>query len=166
MNRWLLSIAIPVIVAFTAPGARADSGWKVYENARFGFRFSHPAALIAGPEPTNGSGREFHTRDKEFTITAWGQFMVDDTPEKCWENELADLGAFANYKRKAADWYVISGVKDGVEFYDKAFFKDGNGVFLEIVYPHAKSKQYDPWVEKIEKSVVPFLKGDFDRVVK
>ena len=148
-------------------GAFGDGGWKDYVNARFGFKFSHPSGLVAGPEPTNGGGRVFSTPDKEFEVSAWGQFMVDDdTLEKRWANELTELGDVATYKRKAADWYVLSGVKKGVEFYHKAFSKNGNGVFLEIEYPHAKNAQYDPWVEKIEKSFVPFLKGEFDRIQK
>ena len=98
---------------------------------------------------------------------AWGQFvMPDDTLDRRWAEELANLGPFANYTRKTRDWYVISGAKSGVEFYHTTHFQKGNAVSLQIEYPHAKNKQYDPWVEKIGKSFLPFLQGDFDRIEK
>jgi hypothetical protein len=167
MNRWLLSMAIPMIVAFTAPLALAEPGWKDYVNARFGFRFSHPSALLADSEPPNGAGRTFYTKDKEFLIAAWGHFMVDDdTMDKRWAEEMTNLGSFATYKRKEKNWYVISGAKAGIEFYHTVHFHHGNAVSLQIEYPHAQNQQYDPWVEKIAKSFVPFLHGDFDRIVQ
>jgi hypothetical protein len=164
MRRLLIFITL---LACLVAGSFAESGWKEYVNARFGFKFSHPSTLVAGRLPTNGGGLIFTSRDKEFEISASGQFMVgDDTLDKRWADELKDLESFVTYKRKAADWYVISGVKDGIEFYHKAFSKNGNGVFLDIDYPHAKAAQYDPWVERITKSFVPFLKGDYDRIEK
>jgi hypothetical protein len=164
MKRSLFSMAILACAQFAVV---AGEGWKEYVNERFGFKFSHPSSLIAGRPPTNGGGLTFSTRDKEFEIAAWGQFMAEgETPEKYWADELTGTGASATYQRKGANWYVISGVDKGVEYYHKAFFQNGNVVYLDIDYPHAKNKQYDPWVEKIEKSFVPFLKGDFDRIVK
>jgi len=164
MRLVLLSMAL---LACIQPGVFAEPAWKEYINARFGFKFSHPASLVAGRVPTNGGGLTFSTPDKEFEISAWGYFMVDDdTLEKRWADDLKELGPFTTYQRKAADWYVISGVKNGAEFYHKVFSKNGNGVFLNIDYPHAKAAQYDPWVEKIARSFVPFLKGDYDRIEK
>jgi hypothetical protein len=163
MKRQLLSIAV---LCCAQAVVFADAGWEDYVNERYGFKFSHPSSLIAGPEPGSGDGRVFTTADNEFKITAWGQLLVMDYDpiDKRWPMELAELGSFANYKRKEAQWYVISGVKDGVEFYRKRFFHKGNGVALVIEYPHASHKLYDPWVVKIEKSFVPFLEGSFKRL--
>ncbi len=57
-------------------------------------------------------------------------------------------------------------MKDGQEFYHQTHVKDRNWATFQITYPHARAKQYDPWVEKIAKSFVPFLKGDYDRIEK
>ena len=154
-------------VVCLATSAFANPAWKQYVNARFGFLFSRPSELIASREPDNGGGMEFHTKDSEFSVAASGHFLIDgDNLEKNWNSELAELGATVTYKHKAANWYVISGVKGGTEYYHKACVNGDNAVELHITYPHAKNKQYDPWVEKIEKSLVPFLKGDYDRVEK
>lgn len=145
--------------------AGAQTEWKEYVNPRFGFKLSVPANLQAKPEPTNGQGREFFSKDQEFQLAAYAHFLIeDDTLDKRWAEELAELGKFITYKKKAKTWYVVSGVRDGTEFYHQTHVKDGNWATFRITYPHAKAKQYDPWVEKIAKSFVPFLEGDFDRI--
>jgi hypothetical protein len=145
--------------------AGAEEKWKTHTNARFGFRLSHPPGLVASRAPDNGGGQEFHTKDKEFSLASFAHFLQEgDTLEKLWAEEVKQLGKAVTYKKKGDSWYVVSGVKDGTEFYHKTYVKDGNFASFQITYPHAKAKQYDPWVEKIAKGFVPFLAGDYDRV--
>ena len=54
--------------------------------------------------------------------------------------------------------------KKARKYYHKLYRKGANWAAFHITYPHAKNKQYDPWVQGIEKGFVPFLKGDFDRI--
>lgn len=145
----------------------AAEKWKSYTNARFGFRLSHPPELIAGRPPDNGGGQEFHTKNEEFSLSAYGHFLMEDNSlTKMWEEELKERGASVTYQKKGDSWFVVSGVKGGTEFYHKTFVQDGNVAAFVITYPHAKAKQYDSWVERIAKEFTPFLKGDFDRVEK
>lgn len=147
--------------------ASAEEKWKTYTNARFGFRLSHPPGLVASRAPDNGGGQEFHTKDKEFSVATFAHFLQEgDTLEKLWAEEVKQLGKTVTYKKKGDSWYVVSGVKDGTEFYHKTYVKDGNFASFQITHPQAKAKQYDPWVEKIAKGFVPFLAGDYDRLVK
>lgn len=161
-----LSIFILSSLLLTVQAADTDS--RKYANARFGFVLTCPKELVAGKEPANGAGREFHTSDGEFSVLAQGHFLrkdEGDTFDKRWADELKELGDTVTYKKKAATWFVVSGVtKNGVEFYRKFYAKGSNWVALEITYPHAQNKKYDPWVSKIEKSFVPFREGDFDRL--
>ena len=141
--------------------------WRKYTNERFGFVLSYPATLIAGPEPQNGAGREFHTRDKAFSVSAQAHFLSPETGntlDSNWNEELTRSGVTVTYKKKAQSWYVVSGVTDeGTEYYHKFFAKGGNWVELAITYPHAQNAKYDKWVEEIAKRFVPFLEGDYDR---
>jgi hypothetical protein len=159
MNKYLL-IAVLLLLPLAAS---ADTAWKEYTNARFGFKISYPAGLIASRDPTNGGGREYHSKDHEFSLATSAHFLNGETLETMWQEELKELGESITYKKKDKDWYVVSGSKGGVEFYHKTHVKDGNFASFQITYPHAKAKQYDPWVEKIAKSFVPFLKGEYDR---
>ena len=155
-----------LLVLLALPLSATETDWKEYINPRFGFKVSFPAGLVASRDPENGDGREYHTKDKEFSFSAWGHFLVDSTLDSLWQEDLKEFGNHITYKKKAADWFVISGFKDGAEFYHKVHAKDDNCAELSFRYPHAKAKQYDPWVEKIARSFVPFLKGDYDRIIK
>jgi hypothetical protein len=172
MQKIIVTLLAFVLVTVRAHGE--DTPWKEYVNRRFGFSLRYPATLTASPAPENGAGREFHTADKEFSILAEGHFLrVDegDSLNKSWQDELDSLGDTITYKKKTNTWFVVSGVtKNGTEYYHKFYNKldskgkGGNWAGFSITYPHAKNKQYDPWVERIEKSFVPFLKGNFDRI--
>jgi hypothetical protein len=165
MHKTIAILLACIVFAVRAHGK--DAPWKEYVNERFGFSLRYPATLTAGRTPENGAGLEFHTADKEFSLLAEGGFLhVDegDSLNKRWQDELDSLGDTITYKKKTDTWYVISGLtKDGTEYYHKLYTKGGNLAAFNITYPHAKNKLYDPWVERIEKSFVPFLKGDFDR---
>lgn len=162
MKRTLLSVA--ALAWLTCVGI-AEPDWVTYKNARYGFQFAHPSGLVASAEPTDGGGREFYTADGDFSVAAFGFFLVDnDSLEQRFKAELAELGFTVTYQRKTASWYVISGVKGGTEYYHKIFVSGKNGMSIEITYPHAKNQQFDPWVERITKSLTPFLKGHFDRL--
>jgi hypothetical protein len=145
--------------------AFAEPGWQDYVNLRFGFKMSYPANLIASPDPENGDGREYHTTNKEFSVTAYGHYLVDMTLNSLWEDDLKEYGGHITYKRKAANRYVVSGVKDDKEFYRKVHTKGDSCSVLHFTYPPAKAKEYDPLVEKIVKSFEPFIKVHY-RTVK
>ena len=159
----LFSLALLLLESFAQ-----EAKWNTYVNARFGFSVQIPPELVASRDPENGAGREYHTKDGQFSILAHGHFLgvADDTEslESNYRDELKELGATVTYKKKAADWYVVSGVaRDGTEYYIKRSVKGKNWAEIRITYPHAANKNYDPWVERIAKSFVPFLKGDYDR---
>jgi hypothetical protein len=158
----LLVVAFALAAADTA-GAQ-ELKWKRYTNERFGFVLSYPSTLVASRTPDNGAGREFHTADGAFSLSAQAHFLSDRTLESNWNEELNTQGVTITYKRKAKDWYVVSGVtSDGTEYYHKFWVKGGNWVELAITYPHAQNAKYDKWVEQIAKRFVPFLEGDYDR---
>ena len=166
MNRTGAIILALIILSSGAPAAELQ--WREYANARFGYVLTYPASLIAGPESTNGAGRELHSRDGDFSLAVSAHFFVEgsgDSFDTRWQEELSSLGGTITYKRKAANWYVVSGVaKDGTEYYHKLYRKGENWAAFQITYPHAKHEKYDAWVAQIEKRFVPFREGDFDRI--
>jgi hypothetical protein len=159
-------VSLSFLFLLTVEGS--DSGWKKYANARFGFVLTYPAELIAGKEAMNGDGREFHSKDGEFSLAAFAHFFVPDSGDsfdKRWQEELDSPDVTVTYKKKAPNWYVVSGLtKSGTEYYHKLYRKGSSWASFHITYPHAKNKKYDPWVARIEKSFIPFQEGDFDRL--
>jgi hypothetical protein len=168
MKRLRLGIILSLFLLPVLILRAEEQSWKKYTNARFGFVLMYPPSLLAGPEPTNGGGREFHLPNKEFSVASSAHFFVPesgDSFDKRWEQELETASAGITYKKKTDNWYVVSGVaKDGTEFYHKLYRKGSNWAAFEITYPHTQNKKFDPWVTRIAKEFVPFLAGDYDRL--
>ncbi len=167
MNK-LTTLGAATLILLGGIARGSDVEWKKYANARFGFVLTYPATLIGGEEAMNGDGREFHSKDGDFSLAAFAHFFVPDSGDsfdKRWQEELDTPDVTITYKKKAPNWYVVSGVaKDGTEYYHKLYRKGANWAAFHITYPHAKNKKYDPWVSQIEKSFIPFREGDFDRL--
>lgn len=146
-----------------------QEAWKRYENGRFGFVLTYPASVIAGREAMNGDGREFHSRDREFSVAGFAHFFVPDSGDsfdKRWQNELSTPHVNITYKRKTPTWYAVSGVADdGTEYYHKLYRKGSSWAAFHITYPHSQAKKYDNWVTQIGKRFIPFREGDFDRLL-
>lgn len=163
-----LSVFLLGLFVLPVSASPTHTRWRNYANARFGFVLSYPASLIASREADNGDGREFHTVDKEFSVSAFAHFFMpesDDTFERRWQEELDAPDVSINYKKKTENWYVVSGItKDGTEYYHKLYRKGANWAAFHITYPHAFAAKYDAWVARIGKGFVPFREGDFDRI--
>ena len=155
-------------VFLLTPAGAGEAKWKTYANARFGFVLTYPPNLVAGAEAMNGDGREFHSQDGQFSLAAFAHFFVPesgDSFEKRWQEELSTPDVTITYKKKTPNWYVVSGIAgDGTEYYHKLYRQGANWAAFHITYPHTENKKYDTWVVRIEKSFVPFRKGDFDRL--
>jgi hypothetical protein len=175
----LVFCLVCAVLLFLAAGSspakpRADAEeagstrWRKYENARFGFILAYPASLVGSREPDNGDGREFHSRDREFSVTAVAHFFVPDSGdsfEARWKEEMETPNVTITYKKKTETWYVVSGVsKTGTEYYHKLLTKGANWAAFHITYPHDKREKYAPWVDRIEKEFSPFQEGDYDRL--
>ena len=163
-------IIYPFFLALvTVVPTHAEDARKNYVNERFGFSLNYPAILVASPDPINGAGREYHPPGKEFSISATAHFLriidANESLDSHWQHELNDLQGLITFKAKEDSWYVVSGVTtNGYVFYHKFFTKGQNWAAFRITYPKSQRAKYDPWVMRIEKQFVPFLKGDrYDR---
>jgi hypothetical protein len=169
-NFIVLTLAGILISTLGLTVARANAqSWKEYKNNRFGFSLNYPAELEASQPPADGAGREFHTINKEFSLSAQGFFYdstLSESLDGFWQKELQEYAGHISYQRKTANWYVIYGtLENGYEYYKKRFSKGGNWVLIEMTYPNSLRAKYDPWVETIIKTVQPFLPGgDYDKV--
>ena len=133
----------------------SDSNWKTYRGDRQNFSFKYPASLVLtanSPEDLV----ELRSSDREFSFRARA---VNDSgalsTERIWQRNVEERGASITYKRKAADWFVLSGVQDGQIYYKKLFVRSGRETEFVITYPKARAELYDSWVRAIEKSFYP-----------
>ena len=152
-----------LLASRSVAGAAAAEPWSQFRSARFGYCLSYPSELIVGQGLESARDCEFHTEDGAFSVSVEANVFVmeDESLDSRWRFELNVLGNSVTYKRKAATWYVLSGVTtDGAEYYIKIYAKGRTWVTFRITYPHTEAAKYDAWVTRIEKAFVPFAKRD------
>lgn len=138
----------PVIVVL------GRDGWMTYTNGRFGCSIAVPPGMGATRPPDNGGGQEFATPDGKVRLLVGGYFNIDETDlvSEEYEQALAKKNRTITYKRKTADWYVVSGVTaDGTGFYEKLTANKKYASGWSMTYPQSQEKLYAPWIERIAK---------------
>lgn len=137
--------------------AREQEPWSICSVPTAQFKLQVPASLTHSAAPT-ATGCSFQTPDGEFTVEAVLQSATDnETLESKMQKELDLLSGKVDHKKKEDNWFLLSGVtSDGTEYFRKLFTHNGQWVTLRITYPHAARRKYDHWVERIEKTFVPF----------
>lgn len=145
------------LVSLSATAAFAESRASRYCNERFGQCVDVPAGLAAAPAPVNGDGASFRGLDDDaFTMTVSARHnvraetvaaaMVDATPP--------DATRIA-YRRKATNWFVISGVAGDRVFYVKQFVTPKSISTLRIEYPALQADRYRALVNRLSRSFSP-----------
>lgn len=142
----------------------SEEKFKTYVNERFGFSLSYPHYLKPAPTPQNGAGMSFHADDDSLSVSAQAHFLHENTLSTMWNDALKAYGKSVTYKVKRNNWFVVSGVDNGTEYYHKLFVKGKNWVSFTITYPHSQRQKFDPIVGQIAKRFIPFLEGDYDRI--
>lgn len=141
--------------------SKEQEPWSVCSLPTAQFRLQVPEGLIHSTAPT-ATGCTFQSPDGDFNVAAVVQPATDnETLEGKMKKEIDLLPGKLDKKRKGDDWFLLSGVTpDGTEYLRKLFTQNGRWVTLRITYPHAESKKFEDWVERIEKTFVPFAPAE------
>ena len=164
MLRWFCSLVLVCAAAAPAwalepPGEREF--WSICSLPTAQFKLQVPAILIHSTAPT-ATGCTFQSQDGEFNVEAVLETASDnETLEGRMKKEGELLAGKTDKKRKGDNWFLLSGVTpDGTEYFRKVFSQNGQWVTLRITYPHADRHKYEHWVERIEKTFVPFASAE------
>ncbi len=158
----VFSIALLSLVGVaTASDRPADPGYRIYTNERFGFHLRYPAqAFTAQPESENGDGRTFVTPDGRAKIVTYGASNDDNfTPLSYRKTLMANYGGYdmLDYQPIGKTWFVLSGYRGNMIYYEKVMFSCGNRVInvLAVNYPKEEKTHYDPIIEQLEDDFHP-----------
>jgi len=164
MRRAMHAITILLAAAFApaaAQPAAERSAWPIYRNERFGFALAYPGALLA-PDPSLASdaGALFVSPDgKARLLASAGANTSAETLASYREFVLREsyAGAQIDYAPVRRSWFVLSGEKDGVMFYERITFAcEGRVIYgWQMRYPAAERAIYDRVVERIHRSYQP-----------
>ena len=153
----LVFITLFILIFFQT--VSAQSKYKTYYNARYGFSISYPSSLLAPQkaEDVSSSGEIFLSKDKETEMRVWGEYnALEQTLERRYNENIKDYGDGVTYKILLKNGYVISGVKDEKIFYQKTLRRKHKEteVFYTFTIEYKKSdrKKFDPVIRQIADS--------------
>jgi hypothetical protein len=152
MNKFLILIAAFSVFVFSQ-AVLAQSNYKTYINARFGYSISYPADLLAPQgEADNGDGQIFKNRDAEMRVFG-SNMLLKGTLLKEFNSVVKEHGTTVTYKTYRKNYFVVSALSEGYIFYQKTIARS-DGVFITfmITYDEGKRKIYDDVVTHIVKT--------------
>ena len=145
-----------------SPGSNATD--HQYCNDRFSFCISYPDGFRKQlPEPENGDGARFLSKDKRAEISTFGSLATEPFDELQEELKTATEDIQVAYRVVRGNWFIISGFdKDRKVVYRKTvkkkityFGTKDTEVFqtLEIRYPADQAKEYASYCGQVARSL-------------
>ena len=158
----LRALAGFLVLSLAALDAAAQGAQEIatYRNPMFGFTLSYPTAYFTPQEPLAQEGRVWVSRDGNARLLAGG--IPND--EGLNLRDYRDLVMKESYRGAAVDyapvrdtWFVLSGTRDGMMFYERVTFTCGGRLINSwaMLYPENERRIYDRIVEQVARSYRP-----------
>lgn len=163
--RRLRGSALGVISALVASiGLGASVDFKVYTNARFGFRVEYPADWGEPETSTNGDGARVYNSVRSASIVLSGWRLDGDTVKALFDADSRDdtkRQRTVTYKVMKGDWYVVSGFEGDNIFYRKVIVREAEDrqASFTLTFPKARKVEFDPVIARIAASLAFLSEG-------
>lgn len=146
-------LTILFAILILAVGALAQTRYKTYSNARFGYTISYPSDLLTPQgEADNGDGQIFTDDGVEMRVFG-SNMLANGTLQKEYNALVKEKGASVTYKVFKPNFFVVSGKENGKIFYQKTMKGAGGAFFTFMIeYDETQRQIYDPVVVKMVKS--------------
>ena len=154
LARFLVVAALLKVSAVAA----AAQDVATYRNERHGFSLSYPAGTFSElAPPANDQGRVFVSRDGNARLLAGALPNADGMNLRDYRSLVLQEsypGAQIDYAPMRDNWFVLSGIRDGVMFYERVTFTCGGRLINSwaMLYPAAERRLYDRIVEHVARS--------------
>lgn len=151
-----------IVVAGDAGAARARwNDWGTIQSERYGFSIAYPKKIFAPDEAgQREEGQVLVSRDGNArlivgTFENEGDATLLDYRKQLLEENYS--GAELDYAPIKDRWFIISGTRDGLHFYERVSFTCGGKLINSwaMLYPAAEKKFYDRVVEAISRTYTP-----------
>lgn len=154
--RLILAAAVLKVSALAA----AAQDFATYRNERHGFSLSYPAGTFAQGPSASADGGVFVSRDGNARLLAGalpndGGMALRDY--RAFVLEQSYPGADIDYAPMRENWFVLSGTRDGMMFYERVTFTCGGRLINSwaMLYPAAERRLYDRIVELVARTYRP-----------
>ena len=162
----LLVVAVQGILAASAGGAYAErlrlKDWSTLENERFGFLIAYPGNIFTPREAAadQPEGNVLVSRDGAARlIVAAFENETNASLAEYREQLLVEnyAGADIDYSPVKEKWFVLSGTRGDMHFYERVSFTCGGKLINSwaLLYPSNERRTYDRVVEAIARTYTP-----------
>ena len=122
-----------------------------------GFSLTYPHGQFQPQEPLAEDGRIWVSRDGNARILAGALPNADNLTLQDYRALVLKQsypGASVDYAPIRDNWFVLSGTRDGVMFYERVTFTCGGRLINSwaMLYPAAERRVYDRIVEQVSRS--------------
>jgi hypothetical protein len=156
---WIIGLGAVGLAISAGAAAAQRSSYTTYHNERFGFSISYPVGVFKLEKETE-DGRMMVSPDGRARLL-FGAFenTGGDSLDRYRRQVLAQSysGASLDYAPVRGRWFVLSGERDGIMFYERVTFTCGGQIINSwaMVYPVAERAFYDRLVEAVAKTYTP-----------
>jgi hypothetical protein len=153
----IAALAVAMLLSGAPVSAQGAAETATYRNARYGFSISYPASQFAPQEPLAEDGRVWVSRDGNARILAGALPNADGMSLRDYRDFVLKQSypnANIDYAPMRENWFVLSGTRDGVMFYERVTFTCGGRLINSwaMLYPAVERRLYDRIVEQVSRS--------------
>ena len=154
----------PLLIG-AARAVEDEGGVTSYRNERHGFSLSYPGAVFMPQSSSEQQeGRVFVSLDGNSRLLAGALVSADSVSLRDYRAivlQQSYSGAEIDYAPVRDTWFVLSGARDGVMFYERVTFTCGGRLINSwaMLYPVAQRAVYDRIVEHVARSYRPGRDG-------
>ena len=132
---------------------KAQTNYKTYSNARYGFSISYPADLLTPQGESDNADGQFFSGDGTEMRVYGSNMLLNGTLLKEFNAVIKEQGNGVAYKTYRPNFFVVSALNDRKIFYRKTVVKS-NGSFITFMIEYDESRRgiYDKAVARMVKS--------------
>jgi len=157
----LILLGLLTVSGEAAAGSVKLKDWSTIENERFGFLLAYPGSIFApreGASPEEGTvlvSRDGSARLAVATFENEGEATLEEYRDQILSENYS--GATIDYAPVKKKWFVVSGTRGEMHFYERVSFTCGGKLINSwaLLYPAAERRLYDRVVEAIAESYTP-----------
>jgi hypothetical protein len=157
----LILLGLLTVAGEAAAGRVKLKDWSTVENERFGFLLAYPGSIFApreGSSPDEGTVLVSRDGNARLAVAAF-ENENEATLEEYRDQLLSENynGAKIDYAPVKKKWFVVSGTRGEMHFYERVSFTCGGKLINSwaLLYPAAERGLYDRVVEAIAESYTP-----------
>jgi hypothetical protein len=156
-HRLLAAGLAAACIGLSAAGSHAQDGLATYKSDRYGFSLSYPAAQFIALPAVTEEARQFISKDGKArllvgTLNNSGRRSLADYRDFLLGQSYA--GAKIDYTALRGNWFVVSGDRAGMTFYERVTFTCGGRIINSwaMLFPTADKPTYDRVIEQIHRA--------------